>query len=281
MLNWFQHLPDRIENFSVFIGFIVATIVAAYLTGRIFNRFIRRSTYLLHNDPTNYKFLSHALRALIYVVGFSFAINEIHPLQHLANSLLTGAGILAIAVGFASQHALSNLISGIFIVIFKPYRVNDRLSIQQKYSGIVEDITLRHTVIRDAENKRIIIPNSVMNTEILVNADFGDANVCRIINVNVSYEADIDQARALIRGLVQTHPYYIDPRSEADRQAGKDPVPVKVVALGDYAVTLRAEAWATDNTHAGEMYTDLLESIKKSFEKEGIKIPYQHMTIVQ
>jgi len=71
--------------------------------------------------------------------------------------MLAGAGILAVAVGFASQAALSNIISGVFVVIFKPFRVGDRLKINE-LTGVVEDITLRHTVIRDLENKRIIIP---------------------------------------------------------------------------------------------------------------------------
>lgn len=97
----------------------------------------------------------------------SWAVYETNALRTVATSLLAGAGILAVAVGFASQQALSNIVSGIMIVIFKPFRVNDRLNIGTTFNGIVEDITLRHTVIRDFENKRIIVPNMVISQECL------------------------------------------------------------------------------------------------------------------
>ena len=166
-----QLLPDQFENLSIFVLLIGATFLFEWLIRRAFNRFIRTHTGDINADPTNYKFLGNALRTIIYTVGFMFAIREYPPLKSVAGSLLAGAGIFAVAVGFASQQAFSNIISGIFIVIFKPFRVNDRLKIKEIYSGIVEDITLRHTIIRDGENRRIIIPNAVIATEIIVNSD--------------------------------------------------------------------------------------------------------------
>jgi len=99
-------------------------------------------------------------------------------LRALASSFLAGAGILAVAVGFASQHALGNIISGVFIVIFKPFRVTDRVKLRE-LTGVVEDITLRHTIIRDFENKRIIIPNFLISEEIIVNSNFEDDRICK------------------------------------------------------------------------------------------------------
>src|SRR5210317_1124346 len=120
-------------------GIIVGTIIVAYLFRRLFNRFIKKSTLIVQNDPTNYLFLKHTISALIYIVGFSWAFIQIESLKAVAGSLLAGAGILAVAVGFASQHALSNIIGGIFIVIFKPYRINDRITVKNILAGVVED----------------------------------------------------------------------------------------------------------------------------------------------
>ena len=99
-------MKDNLLNISLFVGILVATVLVAFLVNRFFIRLIRKSTSDLRNDPTNYVFLRHAISALIYVVGFSIAIYTMPNLRALANSLLAGAGILAVAVGFASQHAL-------------------------------------------------------------------------------------------------------------------------------------------------------------------------------
>ena len=136
---------DSVKSFPVFVCIMLATFIVGYLFNRYAVRLIRKSTILMQNDPTNYKFLRHTITALIYIIGFGLAVNEFEPLRGIAKSLLAGAGILAIAIGFASQAALSNIISGIMIVIFRPFRVNDRLKIKDNLSGTVEDITLRHS----------------------------------------------------------------------------------------------------------------------------------------
>jgi len=196
-------MKEKLIYFSTFIGIIAITIVIAYLVNRFFSRLIRRSTEDMKNDPTNYQFLRHFINALIYIVGFSIAIYSIPELRTLASSLLAGAGILAMSLGFASQHALSNIVSGVFIVIFKPFRVNDRVKIRELI-GIVEDITLRHTVIRDFENKRIVIPNALISDEIIVNSDFANEQICKFIDIGISYDSDIDLAKKIMEEEVLT-----------------------------------------------------------------------------
>lgn len=276
-----QVLFNRLDDIGVFIAILTGTILVAYLFNRIFRRFIERSALLMKTDPTNYQFLRHVITAIIYVLGFSWAVYAVPNLRTVANSLLAGAGILAVAVGFASQHALSNIISGIFIVVFKPFRVNDRLHIRNQFNGIVEDITLRHTVIRDFENRRILIPNSVISDEVIVNSDFEDDKICKFFELGISYDSDIDRARAIIQEEALAHPLLLDNRSDEDRRAGKPPVLVRVIGLGEYSVNLRAYLWAVNAGDAFALACDLFESVKKRFDAEGIEIPFPYRTIVQ
>ena len=272
-------ISDNLLLFAIFLGIIIATIIVAYLINRFFARLIRRSTEQMNNDPTNYKFLRHAFTGLVYVVGFSIAIYVIPNLRTLASSLLAGAGILAVVVGFASQQALGNVISGIFIVIFKPFRVNDRLQIRT-LTGIVEDITLRHTVIKDFENKRIIIPNTVISDEIIINSDFIEDKICKWIDVRISYDSDIDLAKSIMQEEVEKHPLHVDPRTPEQIETGVPEVIVRVLLLGESSVNLRAWAWAKDTPDGFVMSCDLYESIKKRFDKEGIEIPFPHRMLV-
>lgn len=272
---------DKLANVGIFLGIILATIFVAFLANRFFRKLIKSSTDAIRNDPTNYQFLRHATVAMIYLVGFSAAIYMMPNLRALASSLLAGAGILAVAVGFASQHALSNIVSGLFIVIFKPYRVNDRLMLRDKtLSGVVEDITLRHTVIRDFENRRILLPNTIISNEVIINSDFGDERICKWIEIGISYDSDIDLAKKIMKEEALSHPLIVDNRSPEQIEEGAEIVVVRVVSLGEYSVNLRAWAWARNNADAFQMGCDLFESIKKRFDREGVEIPFPYRTLV-
>jgi small-conductance mechanosensitive channel len=274
-----SNMNNQLIQIGVIISIFLATIIVAYFVNRFFLRLIRKSTDVDDKDATNYHFLRHISRAIIYTVGFGITIYHIPQLRTLANSMLAGAGILAVAIGFASQHALGNIVSGIFIVIFKPFKINDRLNIRNMV-GIVEDITLRHTVIRDFENKRILIPNTVISDEIIVNSDFAEDKICKWIDVNISYDSDTDLAKSLMADEVKNHPMYVDPRTPEQIQEGVPEVVVRVLVLGEYFVTVRAWAWAKDAPNSFVMACDLLESIKKRFEKEGVEIPVPHQKII-
>jgi len=274
-----QPLIENLHNLVLFIGIVLMTVVVGWLVNRFYRRLIQHSTTIMQNDPTNYYFLGYLISALIYLSGFSAAIYMVPSLRAFASSLLAGAGILAMAIGFASQHALSNIISGLFIVIFKPFRINDRLQLQE-LSGIVEDITLRHTVIKNFENRRIIIPNAKISDEILINSNFSEEKICKWIDIGISFDSDIDQAKRLMREEAEAHPFCIDVRSPEEIAKGDLIVNVRVISLGEYAVHLRAWVWAATSPDGFEMSCDLYESIKKRFDKEGVEIPFPYRTLV-
>jgi small conductance mechanosensitive channel len=274
-----EELWQRVENIGLFIGILMATFLVAFLVNRLFGRLIKRSANILNNDPTNYQFLRHAVIGLIYLVGLGAAIYTVPSLRTIANSLLAGAGILAVAVGFASQHALSNIISGVFIVIFKPYRINDRLQVRE-LEGIVEDITLRHTVIRDYQNKRILIPNAIISDEIIINLDLEESKICKWIELGISYDSDVILAKQIIKDEILKHPLNIDTRTPEQIKEGVELAPVRVISMGDSSVNLRGWAWAENAANGFRMQCDLLESIKARFDQAGIEIPFPYRTIV-
>jgi len=280
-MEQFNDYFDQINIYIFAIIIAVITVILASFFNRTFGRYIKYSTENLQNDPTNYQFLKHSITALIYLVGFGWALFTLPAFKAVANSLLTGAGILAVVAGIASQHALSNIMSGLFIVIFKPFRVKDRLLLKEKLEGIVEDITLRHTVIRDFEGRRIIVPNTVISNEIIINSDFKNEEICRRIDVKIGFDCDLDKAKRILQEEVEKHPLHIDVRTPEQKKNNTPSAQVRVIKLTDNGMMLRAWAWAEDAGKGFLLYCDLLESVKKRFDKEGIEIPYPHYTITQ
>lgn len=256
------------------------TIILRLVFVKFFDRFIAKKTKELNNNPTNYKFLKHSISAIIYVVGFSFAIYAIPALRTMASSLLAGAGILTVAIGFASQQAFSNIVSGIFIIIFKPFKVNDRIQVKDSVLGIVEDITLRHTIIRNFENRRIVIPNSVISQESLVNSDIIEDKICKVLDLGISYDSDVKKARQIIQEEASKHPFFLDNRSEEQKAKEEHPIIVRVTSWAESAIQLRVWIWAENASSAYILGCDLYESIKERFDKEGIEIPFPHRTLI-
>ncbi|WP_069131346.1 mechanosensitive ion channel family protein [Rhodohalobacter halophilus] len=276
-----EYFSDLVTQYAMPIRvtiILIVTIFVAKLSKRLFKKFVINNTTEDEN-LTNYKFIEHSLSTIIYLIGFSFAIWNIPTLENIAQSMVAGAGILAIAVGFASQQALGNIISGLFIVIYKPYVINDRITLRTDLRGVVEDISLRHTVIRNFENQRIIIPNSVISNEVLINSNFSDSKICRLIDVGISYGSDIDLAKKIIAEEVENHPLSMDVRKPEDIENGAPRVLVRLTGLMDSSVTLRGWAWAKDAPDAFTLQCDVLESIKKRFDQEGIVIPFPQRTI--
>lgn len=267
------------------IGYVLivlfVTWLLAKLFARIFDRYILRSTALINNDPTSYQFVKHLGRAFIYTMGFSVAAYSVPSLRSISTSLLAGAGILAAIVGFASQSAFSNIISGLFIIIFRPFRVNDHLTIDQSTFGVVEDVTLRHTILKSPENRRIVIPNSVMSDKIILNAHLNDPRICKFIEMSISYESNVNQAMEIMREHIESHPFCIDARSMEQIESGQPKVQVKVLRLEDSGVRLRAWVWAANNGDAFDMTCDMNRILLEQFQMAGIEIPYPHRTIVE
>jgi len=258
--------------------FLLALIVNRVLKA-ILNRTIQKSSSELRVDPTNYTFLKNALSLLIFIAALIVLLYSIPELKQFGVTLFASAGILAAILGFASQAAFSNIISGIFIVIFKPFRVGDIVQ-SPDYGGVIEDITLRHTVIRDWESKRFVIPNSVVSNQIINNASLYDEKVGNFVWVGISYDSDLLKAIEIIKEEAEAHPLLFDNRTPEEKGKGVPKVVVRVMRLGDSSVDLRATCWSRNFSEGFELRTDLNRTIKLRFDKEGIEIPFPHRTIV-
>jgi len=268
-----------IDYLILAVVILVLALIINKILKAILHRTLQKSSSELRVDPTNYTFLKNALSLLIFIAALIVLLYSIPELKQFGVTLFASAGILAAILGFASQAAFSNIISGIFIVIFKPFRVGDIVQ-SPDYSGVIEDITLRHVVIRDWENKRYVIPNSVVSNQIIHNASIYDEKVGNFIWFGISYDADLLKAIEIIKEEAEAHPNLIDNRTPEEIKEGVPKVVIRVMKLNDSSVDLRATCWTKDFGEGFELKTDLHRTIKLRFDKEGIEIPFPHRTIV-
>tara|TARA_B100001109_G_C18846607_1_gene467159 strand:+ start:893 stop:1795 length:903 start_codon:yes stop_codon:yes gene_type:complete len=288
--NTNNQLHDYILHFKEFLGpyryfvyaiiIIVVMVIAARITREAIKRQFEKSDHLGTSNQTNYQFLRNGISFVFFILGVLLIFYTIPGLKQLGLTLFAGAGIFAAIIGFASQAAFANIVGGIFIVIFKPFRVGDVLKVGSTNWGTVEDITLRHTVIRSFQNERYIIPNSSINSDTILNASIGEQKTCIFLEMGISYDSDIDLAMKIMVEEAEKHPKLIDNRSPEDIEAGTPKVVTRVIGFGDSSVNLRAYTWASDPIAGFVMKTDLYKSIKMRFDEEGIEIPFPYRTIV-
>lgn len=272
---------DYLKDFRILI-FIAIIAITTIILGAITDKLLR---YLLYRkqsnkdyDATGFKFLKHLIITVIYLLGFAFALIQIPEFKIIGHSVLAGAGMISLVAGLASQQALSNIVSGIFLVIFKPFRINDKITINN-FVGTVEDINLRQVVLKDAENNRIIIPNAVISNQIIVNTNMHDTKSCKIIEIGIGYDSDVEKALEIMKDEIAKHPLFVDTRTAETKKQKAPLVIARVVALADSSVTLKAWAWAKNSTDGFAMYCDLLQSIKKRFDEANIDIPYPQRVV--
>ncbi len=275
-------IDKKWEAFFFAAAVLVVTFIISLVLRLLVGRFLRGAARKLNVDPTRYNFFKNAVDFILFFVAVVIIFRSIPSLRTYGTGLITGAGVLAAIVGFASQSAFSNIISGFFLVIFKPFSVGDRVKIGQSYAGDVEDITLRHTIIKDFENRRVIMPNSVISNETIINSTSVDEKICVFIELAVTLNTNLDKAIGIIQDEAMKHHYYIDNRSEVDIARGEQPVMVRVLTFLNGGIMLRTYVWTRNASDAFDLKCDLNKSIKERFDKEGIELAnFQYQVVTK
>jgi small-conductance mechanosensitive channel len=267
-----------VGTFWQYILLVIIVLAVSVLVGRvlryIIGRLVTGASTKLKVDPTQYNFLKNAVEFIVYIIALIVIFRSIPPLRSYGTALFASAGVFAAIVGFASQSAFSNIISGIFIVIFRPFSVGDRVKVGQLYTGDVEDITLRHTVIKDFENRRIVIPNSVINNETIINSTLSNEDLCMFIEIGISFDSNVDQAMRILQEECMKHPECLDKRTPEEIESGEPQVRIRLINITETALQLRAYAWAKDPSTGFALKCDVFKSVKHRFDDAGVSFAY-------
>jgi len=267
----------ELNSFWQITGYSIAITVITWLLSRIIRFFLVKYINRKNKDHqysiTRLKFVKNSVKFFLGIIAILVIIFTVPVFRSKAAIIFSGAGILAAIIGFAAQAAVSNLIAGAFIVLFKPFRVGDFIKLDDFRLGIVEDITLRHTVINTFENKRLIIPNSLISTESIFNHTIDDSYVQSFNNIMVGLHADIDKVKRIITEEALKLPYIIDNRTAEEKANNLPQIKIRVKEINENGIYLRAFIWVSDPYEEFRVKSELLEAVHKRFLKENIDLP--------
>jgi len=277
-MNWSWFSLENMLNLNTLPGIAVLALILimlAVLVSLLLTRIIQRSQWIMDRfgrriDETVLQYAIRLKTLMIFTTALFFFISLVPGLEPLLGTLLAGAGVTALILGFAAQSTLANLVSGVGLAVYRPFRIGDRITIEGEY-GTIEDMTLRHTIVRTWENKRLVIPNKNIDNMTLMNHSLVDPKIMSRVEFGVSYDTDIDLARRLILEEVERCPHRM--------KEGEEPL-VRVISHGDFSIGLRAYVWAPDMDASWELKWWLMEHVKKRFDAEGVEIPFPYRTLV-
>ncbi len=258
-----------VEFLASFIGSVLAAIFILILGfvvgGWVRKRLVRLGDNYSHLDSTLFNFLGNVARYILIAFAILFVLNTF-GIQ--TTSVVAVIGAAGLAIGLALQGTLSNVAAGVMIVFFRPIKIGDFVEVNGQ-SGTVKEITLNFTELASIGNVQIIIPNSEVWGNTIVNYSTYPTRRAEW-TFGVGYDASLKDAEDVIRNAIMS-----DPRSLAY------PEPfLQVNALNDSSVDFLVRVWC-DRDEYWQYQADMKRKVKEELDAASITIPFPTRTIVQ
>ncbi len=258
------NLMKTLKELFLAYGMDIATGILIFLVGFYIAKYVRSFSKRLMKksnvDPSAIGFISQILYFIILII---VAIAALGRMGIPTNSFVAAIGALGLAIGLALQNNLSNFASGILILIFKPFKVGDFIE-AAGVSGSVSEIQIMNTVLYSVDNRKIIVPNSKLTSENVINFS---AAIDRKIQfmIEIDYTSDYKKAIELIKIIFKEDPdIYDEPEpTVALREFGESGI--KIFALP-----------TVKNENYWSAYYRVMQRIKDDFDANNIQIPYPH-----
>lgn len=238
------------------------TLLVGLLIARILASMIQRTTA----GPMGPALAQTLRRVVFYGVTAVVMIGVLNELGFSLGILLGAAGVLSVAVGFASQTSASNLVSGIFLVVERPFELGDVIRVSGTL-GEVLSIDLLSVKLRTFDNLYVRLPN-----ETLIKSEITNLSRFPIrrfdLQIGVAYKEDIGRVRDLLIAVADQQPVCLD-----------QPRPLVLFkGFGESSLDLQLSVWAKRENYL-ELVRFLPEEIKKAFDREGVEIPFPHRSL--
>ncbi len=254
---------NLLSKLGIFVGIIIAS---NYLVSLIF-KYISRKTRAVHLS-----FTKCAINVIIDIIAFYSLAQQFELTRDISKVLLqSGSLILAIAT-FAAQQALGNVISGISLSVSRPYNVDEKIRVIQGGTviaeGLVKDVTLRHTLIYQFNGETCIVPNSVMDSAVVINTNYTE-NIGNYVEIEIGYGADMEKAISIMRKICAGHELTLNTEENSVTASG----------YTQNGVILKTIIWTRNLNDSFRACSDIRVALVKEFGRNDIEIPYQTVTI--
>ena len=259
-----ESMADLLVDFDLIflIAKVVAIIVASFIVVKIFNRLVKIAEKRIKVKKGRLLHVQRFFQLVIYSVA---AILVLWTLDIDITGLLAGLGIGALIIGFALKDIFENWVSGLLIISGKTYRIGDVIRVGD-LTGVVTDISLRTTKLKTYDRNEIVIPNSTLLKEKIINVTGGKKESVASIISSIDYLFDVEKAEKAIVSVLRGHPNVIvDEKRRREIRF--------VVRNKEWTTEIESLFWINDPENEEFIKSRITELIKKKFEEESILPP--------
>lgn len=261
-------LQTLLTDFVVFLPRLIVAIIVfltALLVAGPAARAVKRSARRKIENEETVLLIARLLRWSIIILGLILALDQVN---FDITGFAAGLGIAGLTIGFALQEIARNFIAGILIFLRQPFRIGESVQVAG-FAGVVEEITTRDTMLRTWDGERVILPN----TDVLENPIINYSAISqrrRTIYIGLGYGQDADQAMVVFRETIEGVPGVLT-----------DPAPtVFAESLADSSITLAARFWVDlQDCNLFQVHSDVVVAVNSAAEREGIELPYPIQTV--
>ena len=255
---------------SVAVGVVVANFVVRLIGRPVARRVSRQSVAQTIVRGVRVGTIAIALFVGLDAVGFQF------------RNLLLGTAVFTAAIGIILAPLVGNFINGVFILADQPFEIGDMIELEDGTTGFVEDITIRYTKIFTLDNTFLVVPNGTMRERDVTNFSAEDERTRRSIDVLVTYESDIPEARRIIERAARDCDAVIDGGPDirigvARYMAGPD---CRLHEFGDNGVLLRLRYWVKKPYKLAKIQSDVNTRIRERLADADVEMAYPHRHLV-
>ncbi len=262
MENLLNSNADIVNQYVIPWSINIIMAIVIYIVGRWLVRLMVKSIDRLMErskvDASLRDFSGNIINAALTIIVLIVALEQLGINTTSVLAVFAAAGL---AVGLALKDSMSNFSAGVMLIIFKPFKIGDVIN-AAGVTGTVETIRIFNTLLRTPDNQEITVPNSHIYGGSITNITTRDTRRIDLI-ICIGYDDDIGQAKQLIEGIVARQSVILD-----------DPAPtIMVLELGESSIDLAVRPWVKTEDYWA-VRSELLQTIKETFDEQGISIPY-------
>ena len=263
-----SYLPDNIVEILSSLAFSLLMALLIFVIGKwLVNKVVAVLGKVLRKvkgmDETLIKFLENIVYYSLMIVVLLTALGK---LGVETTSFLAILGAAGLAIGLALKDSLGNFASGVMIILFKPFKVGDVVT-AAGVTGSVTEVGIFNTIFTTPVNQKIIIPNGAITSASITNINANDTRRIDLL-IGIGYNDDIKKAKDVLNSIV----------TENEKVLIDKGITVAVSELADYSVNFVVRAWVNTPDYWDVKFA-LTETIKTTFDKEGITIPFPQQDV--
>lgn len=279
-MRWLSDFVNKLEmpwRVVYWILIIVAAIVFVWGVSKLVKFIFKKIG--TKKKALHFVFFGNVASFAVAVAVIILIVSSFSGAGAVWQTMLGGTAVVSAVIAFAAQDVIKDILAGLMISINKPFDIGDRIVLDDGTAGIVEDMTLRHVVIRTLLTFRVVIPNSKINSMLLTNYSFKRQDRSAELFYSVGYDSDMDKVKETIAKAVEESPYSYP--ALKDENGREKYAPVLFRRFADSALIMSVAVFYKRGSPTELVIDDVNVRVREALIAAGIEIPYNYVNVVK